>query len=83
MEDLQSQIKSIVDNCNGSQADMFMALVIPTSFDLEVSGMDLYRIINNETYSGKVFVDYFARSLYQRKQRKTLYTAAIVLTNRE
>lgn len=81
LEDLQSQIQSIVDNSKGSQADMFMALVIPTSFDLEVNGMDLYRIINNETFSGKVFVDYFVRSLYQRKQKKTLYTAAIALTN--
>ena len=81
LEGLKNQIQSIVDNNKGYRADMFMALVLPNSFDLEVDGMDLRRTIDNETYSGKVFVEYLVSSLYQRIQKKTFYTAAIVLTN--
>ena len=81
LEGLKNQIQNIVDNNKGYRADIFMALVLPNSFDLEVDGMDLRRTIDNETYSGKVFVEYLVSSLYQRIQKKTFYTAAIVLTN--
>lgn len=83
LEDLKSQIQSIVDNNKGSQVDLFMTLVMPNNFDLEVSGMDLYRTFDNESYSGQVHVDCLIKNLHLHNTGKSIYNATVaVFTNK-